>query len=173
VKSSRWEHSSLFWILNSDLTKRAEAYSWIGNLFSFFSQLKTIGSDELNKKCEHLANVYHKDIDYGDFQNECKHLKHYMVLDENCETLPALYRKIISDNLKSVSQCWNCTRSVHVHDGDQLYRGTFIFKIETYKESASQHNGAAAFELAFTQVHGKWHPEDHWLQANYKSILYK
>jgi hypothetical protein len=71
-------------------------------MFSFFSELKTIGSDQLNKKCEHLANVYHKDLDYGDHLNECEHLKHCMVLGENCETLPALYRKIISDNLKFV-----------------------------------------------------------------------
>ena len=46
--------------------------------------------------------MYHKDLDYGDFLNECKRLKHYMVLNENCETLPALYRKNFSDNLKSV-----------------------------------------------------------------------
>ena len=156
MKSSRWKYSSLFWILNSDLAKRAEAYSWIGNLFSFLSQLKTICSDELNKKCEHMANVYHKDLGYGDLLNECKHLKHYMVLDENCETLPALYRKIISDNLKSVfpkveialrvfmcMMVTNCT-------GERSFS-----KFETYKESASQHNGAAAFELAFTHVHGK------------------
>ena len=74
----------------------------IGNLFSFFSELKTIGSDELNKKSEHLANVYLSDLDYGDLLNEYDHLKHYMVLDENCDTHPALYRKIILDNLKSV-----------------------------------------------------------------------
>lgn len=46
----------------SELTKCAEAYSSIGNPFSFFSELKTIGSDELNKKCKHLANVHHKDL---------------------------------------------------------------------------------------------------------------
>jgi hypothetical protein len=45
-------------------------------MFSFFSELKTIGSDQLNKKCEHLANVYHKDLNYGDHLNECEHLKH-------------------------------------------------------------------------------------------------
>jgi len=37
--------------------------------------------------------------------------------------LPALYRKF-----------WNCTRSVHVHDGEQLCRVSFIFK------STSQRN---------------------------------
>ncbi|XP_042203544.1 zinc finger MYM-type protein 1-like [Homarus americanus] len=58
--------------LNSDLTKRAEAYQWIGNLFSFFGQLKTIDSEELNKKCEKLANMYHKDLDCGELLNECK-----------------------------------------------------------------------------------------------------
>ena len=156
MKSSRWKHSSLFWILNSDLTKRAEAYSWIGNLFSFFSQLKTIGSDELNKKCEHLANVYHKDLDYGNLLNECKHLKHYMVLDENCETLPALYRKIISDNLKSVfpkveialrvfmcMMVTNCT-------GERSFS-----RLKLTKNQLRSTMGAAAFELAFTHVHGK------------------
>ena len=40
----------------SELKKRTEAYSRIGNMFSFFSELKTSGSDELNKKYEHLAN---------------------------------------------------------------------------------------------------------------------
>lgn len=34
--------------LTSQLTKRAEAYENIGELFSFFNQLKTIDSDELN-----------------------------------------------------------------------------------------------------------------------------
>ena len=85
-----------------ELTKRAEAYSQIGNLFSFFSELKTIASDALKKKCEHLANMYHKDRNYDELLNECEHLKHYMALDENCEALPALYRKIVFDNLKSV-----------------------------------------------------------------------
>ena len=46
--------------------------------------------------------MYHKDLNYDDLLNECEHLKHYMALDENCETLPALHRKIVSDNLKSV-----------------------------------------------------------------------
>ena len=82
--------------------KRAEVYSLIGNLFSFFSELKTIGTDELNKKCEHLANVYHKHLHYGDPLNECEHLKYYMGIGENCEILPALYRKIISDNFKPI-----------------------------------------------------------------------
>jgi hypothetical protein len=42
---------------------------------------------------------------------------------------------------------------VHVHNGDQLSRRTFIFKTEAYlSKSASQHNEAAAFELAFTHV---------------------
>ena len=42
--------------------KRTEVYSLIGNLFSFFGELKTIGTDELNKNCEDLANVYPKDL---------------------------------------------------------------------------------------------------------------
>jgi hypothetical protein len=41
---------------------------------------------------EHLANVYHKNLDYGDLLNECEHLKHCMVLDENCET-PCIAQK--------------------------------------------------------------------------------
>ena len=32
-----------------ELTKRAEAYSQIGNLFSFFCELKTIASDDFRK----------------------------------------------------------------------------------------------------------------------------
>ena len=63
------------------LTKRAEAYSSIENLFSFFSQVKTIDSFEPNKKCEKLTSMYHIDFDYGDLLNECKHLKPYIILD--------------------------------------------------------------------------------------------
>jgi hypothetical protein len=64
-KNERFKMEAFLLILNSltsELTKRAEAYSLIGNLVSFFSELKTIGSDELSKKCEHLANVYHKNL---------------------------------------------------------------------------------------------------------------
>ena len=108
--------------------------------------------------------MYHKDFDSGERLNEYKQIKHYMVHDEQCEILPAVCSKLILDNLKFVfSQCWNSTQNVHLHDGDQLYGGTLIFKIETNKESPSQHKGTAAFELAFTNVHGKWHHEDHWL----------
>ena len=85
-----------------ELTKCAKAYSQIGNLFCFFSELQTIASEALNEKCEQLANIYHKDLNYDDRLNECEHLKHSMALDEYCETLHALYRKIVSDNLKSV-----------------------------------------------------------------------
>ena len=46
--------------------------------------------------------MHHKDLNYDDLLNECDHLKHSMALDENCEPLLALYRKIVSDNLKSV-----------------------------------------------------------------------
>ena len=66
------------------------------------NELKTVASDALKKKCEHLANMYHKDLNYDDLLNECEHLQHYMALHKNSETFPALYRKIISDNLKSV-----------------------------------------------------------------------
>ena len=88
--------------LISELTKRAEAYSLIGNLCSFLGELKTISFDELNKKCEHLANVYHKDLDdYADLLNDSSTMWFLMKI----ETLSTLYRKIILDNLKSVSQC--------------------------------------------------------------------
>ena len=46
--------------------------------------------------------MHHKDLNYDELLYECEHLKHSMALDENCEPLPALYRKIVSDNLKSV-----------------------------------------------------------------------
>ena len=101
-KSEKFKVETFLPILGTlifELTKCAEAYSQIGNLFFFFSELKTIASDALEKKCKHLANMYHKD---DDLLNECEHLKHYMALNENYETLPALYRKIVSDNLKSV-----------------------------------------------------------------------
>ena len=88
--------------LNSPLTKRAEAYESIGNLFSLFSQLKTIDSNELSQRCEKLANAYHEDLDYNELLNECKHFKHYIVHDEECTTLPDMYSKLISDKLKSV-----------------------------------------------------------------------
>ncbi|XP_042227821.1 uncharacterized protein LOC121870117 [Homarus americanus] len=121
--------------LNSDLTKRAEAYQWIGNLFSFFGQLKTIDSDELNKKCEKLANVYHKDLDYGELLNECKQLKHYMDHDEECETPPAVYSKFISDNLISVFlnveialRVFMCMMVTNCRGGERSF-----FKIETNK----------------------------------------
>ena len=58
----------------------------------FFTELKTIASDALKKTCESLANMYHKNLNYDDFLNECKHLKYNMALDENCETLPALLK---------------------------------------------------------------------------------
>lgn len=77
-------------------------HSQIRNVFSFFSELKSIASDALKNRCEQLANMYHNDLNYDNLLNECEHLKNYMALDENCETFPALYRKIISDNLKSV-----------------------------------------------------------------------
>ena len=57
-------------------------------------------------KGEKLANMYHEDLDYGELLNECKQLKHNMVHDEEWETHPAVYSKLISDNLRSVcSQC--------------------------------------------------------------------
>ncbi len=101
--------------------------------------------------------MYHKDLDYADLLSECEHLKHYMVLHEDCVTLPALYRKIISDNLKSVfPNVEIALKSIHVQDSDQLCWRTFIFKTETYlKKTASNRNEAAAFQLAFTHVYGK------------------
>jgi len=55
--------------------------------------------------------------------------------DNNCETFPALNKKIISDNLKSV---FPMLKLHSEHDSDQLYRGTFIFQTETNKEWSSQ-----------------------------------
>ena len=55
----------VLYYLASELTKHVEVSSLIRNLFSFFSELKPIGTDELNKNCDHLVNVYHKDFDYG------------------------------------------------------------------------------------------------------------
>ena len=150
-KNERFKMEASLPILNSltsELTKRAEAYSLIGNLFPFFCEFKTISSDELKNMYEHLANGYHKNLDYGDLLNECEHIKHYMVLDENCETLPALHRKIISDNLKYVFPNVDIApNSVHVHDGivNNLTGERIVFKTESYlKKSMSQHNGAAA-----------------------------
>ena len=135
-KNERFKMEAFLLILNSltsELTKRAEAYSLIGNLFPFFCEFKTISSDELKNMYEHLANGYHK---------------HYMVLDENCETLPALHRKIISDNLKHVFPNVDIApNSVHVHDEivNNLTGEHIVFKTESYlKKSMSQHNGAAA-----------------------------
>ena len=90
--------------LNSHLTKRAEAYESIGNMFSFFGQLKTIDCNELSlsQRCEKLANAYHEDLDYNELLNECKQFKHYIVHDEECKTLPDMYSKLISDKLKPV-----------------------------------------------------------------------
>ena len=64
-KNERFKMEAFLPILNpltSDLKKRAEAYSLIGNLFSFFCEFKTISSDELKNMYEHLANVYHKNL---------------------------------------------------------------------------------------------------------------
>lgn len=61
-KSEKFKVETFLPILDTlivELTRRAEAYSQIGNLFSFLSELKTITSDALKTKCEHLANTYH------------------------------------------------------------------------------------------------------------------
>lgn len=121
-------------ILNTlifELTKRAEAYSQIGDLFSFFSELKTIASDALKKKCKQLVNMYHKDLNYDGLVNECEPLQHYMDREENCETLLAPYRKIILDNLKSVFL--NVEIALGVHDDDQLYRRTIFSQLKLIK----------------------------------------
>ncbi len=95
LSKSKFKVETFLPILDTNLwnNKMCTSYSQIGILFSFFSELKTIASDALKKNCEHLANMYHKDLNYNDLLNECEHLKHYMALNENCETLPALYRK--------------------------------------------------------------------------------
>ena len=54
-----------------------------------------------------------------------------------------------------------------VYDGDQECRRTLILKIETYKKSASQHNGPLAIELVFIRVYGKLYAEDYILQVTF------
>ena len=129
-------------VLNSlipHLTKHAEAHS-------------SIDSVEPNKQCEKLTSVYRIDFDYGDILNECKHLKDYIILDEKYDTFPTLYRKIIAGNLKSMFSNVEITIRVFLcmMMTNCVYRGTIIFKIKTHKESPSQHNGAATFELAYS-----------------------
>lgn len=86
--------------------------------------------------------MYHKD---HDILNECEHLKHYMALDENCETLSALQRKIISDNFEYVFPNIDIApNSVHVHDGvvTNCTGERFFFKTDSYLKKRR-------FELAF------------------------
>lgn len=45
---------------------------------------------------------WRKIFDYHELLNECKQFKHHLVLDEECTTLPDIYRKLISDQLKYV-----------------------------------------------------------------------
>ena len=107
--------------------------------------------------------MYHKDLNYDDILNECEHLKHFISLNQNSETLPARFGQFEI----SIQEHWSCTSSVYVHNGDQLYMRTFFFKTKTDKKC-----GAASFEqLAFIRVHGKWHPE-HGLPVNNKAILW-
>lgn len=66
------KHFSLFWTYWT-LTwltweKRIHAEE---NTLPFLRQFKTIGSDELNKTCENLANDYNKYVDYVDLLNVC------------------------------------------------------------------------------------------------------
>jgi len=75
------EGGTFFPILNNivfELAKRAEAYSQFGNLFSFFSELKSTASDTVKKKCKQLDNMHHEGLNYYDLSNECEHLKHYV-----------------------------------------------------------------------------------------------
>lgn len=53
-----------------EMTKRAKAYSQIGDLFSFFSELKNIASDTLKKNVNHWL-ICIKDQNYDDLSNEC------------------------------------------------------------------------------------------------------
>ena len=104
-KSKMFKVKTLVNVLDSlipHLTNRAEALSSIVNMLSFFSNLKTIYSVQPNKKCKKLTSVYHINFDYGDPLNKCTHLKHYITLDEKCDTFPALYRELIAGNLKSM-----------------------------------------------------------------------
>ena len=66
-----------------------------------------------------------------------------MVLDENCETLPALHRKIISDNLKyAFPNVDIAPNSVHVHDG-------IVNNLTGERRSTMEQQ---RFELAFERV---------------------
>lgn len=86
--------------LIAELTRRGTAYSSIGNLFSFFRHLKTLSLSDIEKKCQALCKIYHADIELEGLVKECGHLKH--LLDETCESLAAVYKKLITDDLKSV-----------------------------------------------------------------------
>ena len=106
-KSQKFKVETFLPVLDSlicELKKRAEAYSMIGNLFSFFSELTTISSDELNIKCSDLAQMYHQDIYHGELLNECLHLKKYIVIGEEsgCQCPSELYKRIISECLKRI-----------------------------------------------------------------------
>ena len=50
----------------------------------------------------------------------------------------SLSRKIISNYLKSVYPNVEIALSGYVHDGDQLYRGTFIFRLKLIVIFAAQ-----------------------------------
>ena len=77
--------------LISELTKCAEAYLLIGNLFSFFSEVKTIIFDELNKSVSIWLICITKTLIMLTFLNECEHLKRtWFLMKIVC--LSALYR---------------------------------------------------------------------------------
>ena len=79
-----------------------------------------------------------------------------MIHDENCETLPALYRKIISDNLKSVFPNVEIALRVFMCLMVTNFAGQRSFsRLKLVLKYQLRSNGAAAFELAFTHVYGK------------------
>lgn len=57
------------------MAKCTAAYKEIDNRFSFLSQLTTIESDELTKKCNEF---YHEDINAYELKTECFHLSQYL-----------------------------------------------------------------------------------------------
>lgn len=111
--------------------------------------------------CEYLTNVCHKDLNYGALLNERNHLKLYIVLDDKCGTLPELYGRLLSSNLKYVAPDVELIIRGFLRVVITLpYRGALILKTQTSKETVSQRNEPAGFELSFPRMHGKCHPED-------------
>ena len=71
----------------------------------------------------------------------------------NCETLLALYRKMISDNLKAVFS--NAEIALRVFMSMMATNCAGERSFSRLKKTASKHIEAAAFELAFTHAYEK------------------